>query len=246
MPISIVQCTDLSAEVCEALGALPTNGNATGATLLVGADCQLYTLPPTPVDLNVTSFSVSGNDLVLTDQDGDTYTIPLNSLVQVNDCDGNPINFATTGIATCQNVTDAIQTAFETTATDCAGAVIDLTTTPIATCANLQDPALLCDTIQSMPFDAAALTPAAEILVLTPDCHRANIGTIGASLGALDCAGDPLNLTGASLAQCADVAALQAQIDALTTTINNILAALANTDTLTDCNGNVLATYIVG
>lgn len=246
MPISIVQCADLSAEVCEALGALPTNGNATGATLLVGADCQLYTLPPTPVDLNVTSFQVVGSDLILTDQDGDTYTIPLNSLVQVNDCNGAPINFATTGIATCQNVNDSIQTAFQTTATDCAGAVIDLTTTQIATCANLTDPAILCDTIGLMPFDSAPLTPTAEILVLTPDCHRANIGTIGASLGVMDCAGAPLDLTGASLAQCTDVAALQAQIDTLTTTINNILTALANTDTLTDCDGNVLATYIVG
>ena len=101
---ALVTCTTAPAAVCTALAALPAGGPALAATKLVGADCKTYTIPATPVDLNVTNFAVVGGNLELTDADGSVFQIPLSSLVRLNGCDGNPINMATAEIATCDDV----------------------------------------------------------------------------------------------------------------------------------------------
>ncbi len=41
----LVTCADFKAKLCEALTTLATNGEANTQTLLVGADCKLYTVP---------------------------------------------------------------------------------------------------------------------------------------------------------------------------------------------------------
>lgn len=243
---------DLAPAVCATLAAkaaATAATQATAATVFIGADCLPYTLPSTPVDLNVTNFAVVNGNLQLTDQDGSIFNIPLSSLVPAYvDCNGTPISVATP-LATCTIVDSKIQTALQTTAKDCNGAVVDLTTQAIATCANLTDPTILCSTLKLLPFDTTAATATSEILLLTGGasntCHRANIATMFDAAGLKDCAGAAIT-TATPLATCTDITALQNLITALTNRVTILEQKLANTDTLTDCAGTVLATYVKG
>jgi hypothetical protein len=49
----VVLCSDFAAQLCSALSALATGGSLVlGSTLVVGADCQTYTVPETPLVVN--------------------------------------------------------------------------------------------------------------------------------------------------------------------------------------------------
>lgn len=203
----LVTCAELATEVCDALSALPAAGVASPTTLLVGADCQTYTIPATPVDLNVTNFAIVGNNLELTDQDGSVFQVPLADLLifKLKDCNGVDFDYDATQWATCQNVDEKIDAALG--AVDCNGNPIDFVAGTLATCANVD-----------AKIDAALTAP-----------------------GATDCAGAPLNLKTAQLATCAELQALTDRVTALETLIAQLLA---NTDTLVDCTGATLATFI--
>lgn len=203
----LMTCANLPAEMCEALAALPAAGVAGSTIQLIGADCKTYTIPATPVDLNVTNFAIVGGNLELTDQDGSVFQVPLADLLvfKLTDCNGVQFDYDGTSWATCQNVDEKIDAALG--AVDCNGNPIDFVAGTLATCANVDS-----------KITAALQAP-----------------------GAKDCAGAAIDLTTASLATCAELAALTARVTALETLLAQLLA---NTDTLVDCQNNVLATFL--
>lgn len=62
----LVTCTLFNDTLCSALAALTPGGLATTATELVGADCLIYTLPPSAVATPLTVLDTSTVDLTLT------------------------------------------------------------------------------------------------------------------------------------------------------------------------------------
>lgn len=94
-PISIntpiVTCADFAAQLCAALAALDSAGDVElGVTELVGADCQTYTVPETPltvIDSDCINLTASGDfghtltaDVIISPNEGNTITCEVNGL----------------------------------------------------------------------------------------------------------------------------------------------------------------------
>ncbi len=92
----LVTCADFKSRLCEALATLAENGEATASTLLVGADCKLYTVP--------TSGPVSETPNTVTDTATINFTCTgtlcrdISGSVVISDDAGNVLETRTDGL----------------------------------------------------------------------------------------------------------------------------------------------------
>lgn len=255
---SVVDCASLaglvqaeaSNVVCSLLAAVTASGGtATATTKLIGSDCKTYTIPPTPVDLNVTAFEVVGSDLILKDADGSDFAIPLNSLVRLTGTNGATVNLATAQVPIA---TDFVK---------CTGAPFVFGTDKIASCGDV--PAVIAPAVPAagQPSAPATITPpgsttpikipqaltdcAGGVVDLTdPTTKIPTCGTLAAALtGVLKkCDGaTAFNPATDLVVDCATHQLALDRITALETAISNINTLLNSAHTLTDCAGVAFA-----